>query len=97
MNKQLQQTFELVQNLPLSDQIALFKLIFKNLVTQPLERLQLIDTVFQLLRETVYTMNQPALPKPTMTSRNGIPLFPTQPNSKTVTLEFINELRDEMP
>lgn len=30
-------------------------------------------------------------------TRNGIPLFPKQSNGEIVTLELVNELRDEMP
>jgi len=31
------------------------------------------------------------------TTRNGVPLFPTQPDAGVVTLELVNQLRDEMP
>jgi len=31
------------------------------------------------------------------TERNGIPLFPIQPDAKPVTLEIVNQLRDEAP
>ena len=30
-----------------------------------------------------------------VTERNGIPLFPVQPEASVVTLELINQLRDE--
>ena len=30
-------------------------------------------------------------------SRNGVPLFDTQPGSTVVTLELVNRLRDEAP
>jgi hypothetical protein len=30
-------------------------------------------------------------------TRNGFPLFPIQPDAKIVTLEMVNQLRDEMP
>jgi hypothetical protein len=29
--------------------------------------------------------------------RNGIPLLPTRPGATPVTLEFVNQLRDEQP
>lgn len=29
------------------------------------------------------------------TSRNGVPLFPRQPGAEAVTLELVNQLRDE--
>lgn len=29
--------------------------------------------------------------------RNGVPLFPIQPGSGVVTLELVNQLRDETP
>ena len=29
--------------------------------------------------------------------RNGVPLFPRKPTAKVVTLELVNQLRDEMP
>jgi hypothetical protein len=30
-------------------------------------------------------------------TRNGVPLFPIQADAEIVTLELVNELRDEMP
>lgn len=30
-------------------------------------------------------------------TRNGVPLFPTQPDAGVVTLELVNQLRDETP
>ena len=30
------------------------------------------------------------------TTRNGVPLFPIQPEARVVTLELINQLRDEV-
>lgn len=30
-------------------------------------------------------------------TRSGIPLFPVQPGARVVTLELINQLRDEAP
>lgn len=32
-----------------------------------------------------------------LTARNGVPLFPIQPRAGVVTLELINQLRDEAP
>jgi hypothetical protein len=29
--------------------------------------------------------------------RNGVPLFPRRPEAKVVTLELVNQLRDEAP
>jgi uncharacterized protein (DUF2342 family) len=31
------------------------------------------------------------------TARNGVPLFPIQPGASVVTLELVNQLRDEAP
>lgn len=31
------------------------------------------------------------------TERNGVPLFPIQPRTSVVTLELVNQLRDETP
>jgi len=39
-----------------------------------------------------------ALARPsTTTTRNGIPLFPVQPNAAVITPELVQQLRDEMP
>jgi hypothetical protein len=35
--------------------------------------------------------------KPRVTRKNGLPIFPRQPNARVVTLELVNELRDEAP
>jgi hypothetical protein len=35
-------------------------------------------------------------PAPSRT-RQGLPLFPVQPKAGIVTMEFVNQLRDEMP
>ena len=32
-----------------------------------------------------------------VTTRDGLPLFPVQPNAGVVTLELVNRLRDETP
>ena len=31
------------------------------------------------------------------TTRNGVPLFPIRPEARVVTLELLNQLRDEAP
>lgn len=31
------------------------------------------------------------------TTRNGLPLFPRRPDGQVVTLELVNQLRDELP
>ena len=31
------------------------------------------------------------------TTRNGVPLFPLRPEARVVTLELVNQLRDEAP
>ena len=31
------------------------------------------------------------------TTRNGVPLFPVQPGARVVTMELVNQLRDEAP
>jgi hypothetical protein len=35
--------------------------------------------------------------KPTSTTRHGVPLFPVRPDAGVVTLELVNQLRDETP
>jgi hypothetical protein len=35
--------------------------------------------------------------EPPENTRHGVPLFPTRPGSGVVTLELVNQLRDEMP
>ncbi len=34
---------------------------------------------------------------PSLKTRNGIPLFPLRKDAKPVTMELINQLRDELP
>lgn len=36
-------------------------------------------------------------PEPARKYRNGVPLLPVRPGAGPVTLELINELRDELP
>ncbi len=40
---------------------------------------------------------QALLRVPGETMRNGVPLFPIQPGAQVVTLELVNQLRDEVP
>jgi hypothetical protein len=35
--------------------------------------------------------------KQTRRTRNGVPLLPVSPNALPVTLELVNQLRDELP
>jgi hypothetical protein len=35
--------------------------------------------------------------KSSVSQKNGLPLFPVQPDAKIVTLEQVNQLRDELP
>jgi len=35
--------------------------------------------------------------RPETLTRNGVPLFPRRPGAKVVTLELVNQLRDEVP
>jgi hypothetical protein len=35
--------------------------------------------------------------QPVGEERDGVPLFPVQPNAGVVTLEMVNQLRDETP
>ena len=37
------------------------------------------------------------MPKAAGRERNGVPLFPVNPNARVVTLELVNRLRDEAP
>jgi hypothetical protein len=34
---------------------------------------------------------------PNASNKNGLPVFPVQPDAGVVTLELVNQLRDEMP
>ena len=44
------------------------------------------------------TLARHALTRPVTTaSRNGVPLFPVQPNAGVVTLDLVNQLRDDRP
>lgn len=40
---------------------------------------------------------QALTPEATPTMRNGVPIFPLLPNASVVTLELVNQLRDELP
>ena len=100
MSKQLQRSIDFAQNLSPGEQIELVKVIFKNLLEQPSEKLKLIDATFQLLREAVYKSNQPQLP----TSSEQYEAAQLQPlrsllglwQGFTVTDEDIAEARQEM-
>ena len=35
--------------------------------------------------------------RPSVSQKNGLPVFPTQPDAGIVTLELVNRLRDELP
>ncbi len=35
--------------------------------------------------------------KQTRRTRNGVPLLPVRPNAMPITLELVNQLRDELP
>ncbi len=35
--------------------------------------------------------------KSSVSQKNGLPLFPVQPDAEIVTLERVNQLRDELP
>ena len=35
--------------------------------------------------------------KPPVSKKHGLPLFPVQPDAGIVTLELVNQLRDEVP
>ncbi len=37
------------------------------------------------------------MPKPSGRKRNGVPLFPIKPGTGVVTMELVNQLRDEVP
>ena len=44
------------------------------------------------------TLARHALTRPVTTAaRNGVPLFPVQPNAGVVTLDLVNQLRDDRP
>lgn len=58
MSNQLQQTIDKAQKLSPSEQIELIKTLFQTLIAQPIEKLNLIDTILQLLRETFYASEQ---------------------------------------
>jgi len=68
MNKQLQQTFESVQNLPLSDQITLITLMFQELLKQP----QAIEAMFQSLRLWIDKNNKTSVSQPSMVNLIGM-------------------------
>jgi len=97
MNKPFQQTIQTVEALSPAEQIELIKVIFAHLVTQPNEKLTLFEMIFQFLRDMLYPINDTKLPSQAVTTRNGVPLFPKQPHAQMVTMDLVNELRDELP
>ena len=101
MSNQLQQTITSIEQLSATEQVELIKIVVGKLMTKPVIKLKLFDMIFQLLRQAFDPPNQPSLkPEPTeedmvINTRNGVPLFPEQPNAGVATLELVNELRDE--
>lgn len=71
--------------------------------------LDIDDDVLQAAREiarrkgmtmgqVVSELSRQALIRPVEAeTRNGVPLFPMKPDGEIVTLELVNELRDEIP
>ncbi len=50
------------------------------------------------LGKTLSDLARQALSQPEgATTRNGVPLFPVQPDARVVTMELVNQLRDEAP
>ena len=50
------------------------------------------------LGKTLSGLAREALAQPEgATTRNGVPLFPRHPEARVVTLELVNQLRDEAP
>lgn len=54
------------------------------------QRLSMGKVLSDLARQALSRQTAP-------TTRNAVPLFPRQPDAGVVTLELINQLRDEMP
>lgn len=52
-------------------------------------------TLGEVVSELARRGLQPA--DPPLKTRNGIPLFPLRKDAKPVTMELINQLRDELP
>lgn len=52
------------------------------------------NTVGQVLSDLA---RQSLTRETTISKRNGLPLFPVQPKAGVVTLELVNQLRDETP
>lgn len=61
MSKQLQQVITSVEQLSTTEQIELIKIVVDKLLTKPVIKLKLFDTIFQLLRQTFDPANQPGL------------------------------------
>ncbi len=56
-----------------------------------LHRKSVGEVISALARQALQTQ------APSHTTRNGVPLLPTQPGTMPVTLEMVNKLRDELP
>ena len=52
-------------------------------------------TVGEVISDLARQALRPATPVPT--TRNGVPQLPLRPDAKPVTLEIVNQLRDELP
>jgi hypothetical protein len=71
--------------------------------------LDIEDDVLLAVKQFAYQRHEPAgrviselvrkalLPKTKCHQRNGVPLFPTKPGAKVVSLDLVNRLRDEGP
>jgi hypothetical protein len=55
------------------------------------ERKSIGEVLSSLAREALRPKKQ------TRRTRNGVPLLPVRPDSVPVTLEFVNQLRDDLP
>lgn len=55
------------------------------------ERKSIGEVLSSLAREALRPEKQ------TRRKRNGIPLLPVRPDAKPVTLELVNQLRDDLP
>lgn len=53
------------------------------------------QTLGEIISELARQALAPTQPAPKF--RNGIPLLPVQPGARPVTLEHVNQLRDELP
>lgn len=98
MTKQLQQTFEAAQNLSPTELYQLLQLISEHLLSQPYQPSKPLTIMVDLLEDILHENEpQPTDQQFLYTTRNGVPLFPIQPNASNATLALVNELRDERP